>query len=352
MQLPPLDALLRRIHLAPAAPPSAPPAASARDRSQISPQAREALRSAAPTRLTGSFLQFDGSHDAAYWEKTLADMHAVGMDTAIIQYTRTPGTDFSENTEAVLSAADRLGMKVYVGTSLNEGTGSLKTSWYVRQFLPWEVKREGQEVAATTSRLVQQFQHHASMIGVYIPYEVNGLAPPRAIGDFYGAIANAAKQVKPDLKVMIAPYTALIPAYAPSPPAFMIASWWDQVLARAHVDVLAWQDGVGGAPDRLRRAVDPDLSALAQATSRHGVELWADLESFQRTGSPSSSFAAAPESLDTLVKQLRAEAPHVAKLVNFDFNHYMSPQAGPEAAQLYQRYRDYLATKGPVASEP
>lgn len=349
MRLTALDAVLRRFGVQP--PPAPAPAGPGvpGDRARISPAAREALAKApAPTHLTGSFLQFGEPHDAAYWARTLADMQAVGMDTAIIQYTQYDGTNFGDQSELVLSAADQLGMKVYVGTALNEGMASLGTNWYLKQFLPWAVKREGAEVAAYTRALVQQYAHHPSFTGVYIPFEVNALAPAKPIGDFYGAISQAAKAERPDLKVMISPYTAIQPAHAASMPAGWLALWWDTVLSRAHLDVLAWQDGVGGAPTRLQTAVGPDLAALEQATARHGVELWADLESFQRTSAPSQPFQAGPEALDTLVAQIGAEAPHVRKLVNFDFNHYMSPQAGPAAARLYQDYRAHLRDQGLV----
>lgn len=323
--------------------PSAPTAPEPRtvtpgDHLSLSTEARGAQ--SGPDRLTGSFLQVHGNGESAeYWERTLRDMQAVGMDTAIIQFNQYDGNNFSEATERILSAADRLGMKVMVGTALNEGSGL--ESWYLRQYLPWEVKQEGDSVATYTRQLVKQFAHHPSMAGVYIPFEVNGLANPRVIGDFYGAIARAAKEERPDLRVMISPYTNWIPGVPLSSPPEQITEWWSTVLARAPIDVVAWQDGVGGTDEQLKR-VSRDLGAIAKATEAHGVELWANLEAFDRTTKLTEGFAAKPASVDRLEKQIAATRSSVTKLISFDFNDYMSPQAGPEQAKLFEDYRRYV----------
>ncbi|HEY9857607.1 MAG TPA: DUF4434 domain-containing protein [Stenomitos sp.] len=337
MEIRPLQSLLQWLHPRPAATPESRPAVQG-DQLKLSTEARSAQT--VPNRLGGSFLQVHGNGESAeYWEKTLADMKRVGMDTAIIQFNQYDGNNFSEATERILTAADKLGMKVMVGTALNEGSGT--SSWYVRQYMPWEVKKEGESVAAYTKQLVGQFAKHPSMAGVYIPFEVNGLANPKVIGDFYGAIAKAAKEERPDLKVMISPYTNWIPGVAMSSTEKGITEWWDTVLSRAPIDIVAWQDGVGASNEQLHR-VSHDLGALAKATENHGVELWANLEAFQRTSKLTEGFAAGPASIDRLKKQIDASGSKVTKLISFDFNDYMSPQAGEAEAKLYDDYQHYV----------
>lgn len=342
MEIRPLHKVFDWLRPRPADSPERRPIAPG-DSLRLSPEARSAQ--SAPNRLTGSFLQVHGNGDSAeYWEKTLRDMQRVGMDTAIIQFNQYDGQNLSEATERILTAADRLGMKVMVGTALNEGQGL--DSWYLRQYLPWAVKKEGASVAAYTRQLVSQFGKHPSMAGVYIPFEVNGLANPRVIGDFYGAIARAAKEERPDLKVMISPYTNWVPGIAMSSSQASIARWWDTVLGRASIDIVAWQDGVGGTDEQLERVAN-DLGGMAQAAEQNGVELWANLEAFDRTTRLTEGFAAAPASMDRLKKQIEATRGSVTKLITFDFNDYMSPQAGDAPARLYEDYRKYVTDLEP-----
>lgn len=344
MEIRPLRTVLDWLRPRPAPAPEARPAVPG-DSLKLSTEARRAQ--SAPNRLTGSFLQVHGNGESAeYWHKTLADMQRAGMDTAIIQFNQYDGQNLSEATERILTAADQLGMKVMVGTALNEGSGL--GSWYLRQYLPWEVKKEGASVADYTRQLVKQFGTHPSMAGVYIPFEVNDLASPRVVGDFYGAIAKAVKAERPDLKVMISPYTNWIPGVAMSSSSAGITRWWDTVLSRAPLDIVAWQDGVGASDAQLKR-VEHDLGALAKATEKHGVELWANLEAFDRTTKLTEGFAAEPAGMDRLQKQIEAARPKVTKLITFDFNDYMSPQAGEAQAKLFEDYRSYVAGLAPDA---
>ncbi|HEY9898767.1 MAG TPA: DUF4434 domain-containing protein [Pantanalinema sp.] len=298
----------------------------------------------APDRLTGSFIQISGDDQPAeYWTKTLSDMKRLGMDTAVIQYTAYDGTTFWNSTENILKAADELGMGVMVGTKLDESNGKALDNWYLKALIPSKVKEEATDAADYTRELVERFGHHPSMTGLYIPYEVNGIANAKAIGDLYGDISRAAKAVKPDLKVMISPYTNLIPGVPLSMPAKYLENWWDTVLSRAGIDVLAWQDGVGGTTKQLDR-VEHDLTAISKAASKHGVELWANLETFHRSTKLYQGFEAEPGGMDTIKRQIDEAKPHVSKLINFDFNHYMSPQGGEQAQKLYADYMKYVET--------
>jgi uncharacterized lipoprotein YddW (UPF0748 family) len=313
---------------------------AALDHAAFSSQARD-RKSHGPDRLTGSFIQPFGESSAEHWQQTLADMKALGMDTVVVQFSRYGEQDLTANTEHILAAADQLGMTVMVGTMLDEhGDGPLG-SWYLRQYMPWELKKDAKEVADYTTALVDKLKHHPSLGGIYIPYEVNATASAKQIGDFYGAIAKAAKEAKPDLSVMLSPYTNLIPGLAASRSPEALTRWWDTVLSRADIDILAWQDGVGGTEKQLAR-VERDLGAIAEATEKNGVELWANLETFHRKTKWYEGFSAEPASMETVRQQIEATRPYVTKLINFDFNDYMSPQKGEAERNFYEDYQRYL----------
>ena len=42
------------------------------------------------------------------------------------------------------------------------------------------------------------------------------------------------------------------------------------------------------------------------------------------------------------MRQLKAVAPYVDKIVTFDFFHYMNPHRGDSQRQLYEGYHQYL----------
>lgn len=308
------------------------------DSLSVSSVARNEASKATQPKLSGSFLQLNGGDNdkpVEYWLKELGSMQKIGMDTAVVQYCAYGDTELTPATEKILQAADQLGMKVMVGTKLSE------SGWYTNQFSDKYLQQKGKEVADYTRDLVQQFSSHPSLQGIYIPYETNLSANAADIGAFYGQISNAAKEANPNLKTMISPYTNLIPGVPMSMPEGVMTSNFKAMLQNANVDILAWQDGVGGTKDQLNR-IDHDLGAIAAACKDQGVELWADVEGFERTTKFYDDFSAKPVSMDTLKQQMEKEAPYVSKIISFDFNDYMSPQKNDDTASLYREYEEYL----------
>lgn len=293
-------------------------------------------------RITGAFIQpwgSDNDRSLDSWVEELKLMKDIGMDTVIMQFNQYNGVNFSVATENMLEAADQLGMRVYVGTALNE------EGWYVNKILPSFLAKESVSVAKYTTILVEQFAPHKSFVGVYIPYEDNTLSFPGAMGDFYGRIAEAAKAAKPDLKVLISPYTTPRPGYAMSLPKAALKAYFKIMLKRAKVDICAWQDGVGGTRKQLER-VAHDLGPIVKVCRDLKIEAWANLEVFHRTTPLSEDFAAEATNIETLKKQMDAEGPQVKKLICFDFNHYFSPLAAdPTAHKLYQDYQKHIEAK-------
>ncbi|MFZ2957305.1 MAG: DUF4434 domain-containing protein [Candidatus Ozemobacteraceae bacterium] len=293
------------------------------------------------SRITGGFIQpceSDNERSSASWTQFLTPLQAVGVDTVIMQYNQADGTNYSEATEGLLTAADSLGMHIFIGTALNE------KGWYTNKLAPWFLAKESVIVADYTTILVNQFKDHPSFVGVYIPYEDNTLSVPGAMGDFYGRIADAVRAAKPELKVMISPYTTPRPGVALSLPKFALQAYFTTMLKHAKVDICAWQDGVGGTRSQIDR-VAHDLGAISKACKLLKISLWANLEVFRRTTPLSEDFSAEATDISTLLRQISVEAPYAEKLICFDFNHYLSPDAAdPTAGKLYQDYAEYLQT--------
>lgn|GEM_PF-2344250 len=284
-------------------------------------------------RISGAFFQLwesDRERPSTYWEKELSLMQAIGLDLVIIQSNQPDGANFSDITEKILLAADGLGMRVFIGTALNE------KGWYTNKASATFLAAEAKSIASYTKAMVGQFKPHRSFKGVYLPYEDNGLYPwtREAMGDFYGMISQAARGEKPDLKVMISPYTALIPSLDIPRPTGWTEWHFTGVLQRAGVDICAWQDGVGCSPSRIDD-VEAELAAMVRACRAANVECWGNVEIFHTENGQTD-----PTSIDMLKLQLKRESHLVETFICFDFNHYMSPQNGnPKAARLYEEYR-------------
>lgn len=291
-------------------------------------------------RLGGAFLQLDASHNTeapGTWDARLSRMKAAGMDTVVIQYSAHNGEDLGPAVERVLDAAEKVGMKVWLGTPLEE------RAWWKQSWSPFFLRSVIPQVEKETFETVSRWAKHPALGGIYLPYETNGVGDPWAMGDFLGAMSRAAKKARPDLPVMISPYTNLVPGVALSLPSFVLKAWWNVVLSRAQIDVLAWQDGVGAVTAQIDR-VEHDLGALAAAAKKHGVALWANVEAFQRTTPLNQAFSATAADMGRFEKQLQAVAPYAERIISFDFNHYMDPEAGEDAAKLYQAYMKKTTT--------
>ncbi|MBF0547855.1 MAG: DUF4434 domain-containing protein [Candidatus Riflebacteria bacterium] len=291
-------------------------------------------------RITGGFFQFWGSDndkDESDWLKELSAMRDIGMDTVIIQSNQSSGTNFSKATEILLGVADKIGMKVFIGTALNED------GWYLNGFNPWYISSQGNCVADYTKILVKQFSPHKSFVGLYIPYEENSLASAVLIGEFYGKISQAAKSVKPDLKVLISPYTAVVPKFPVSMPSGHLKKFFETLFDRAGVDICALQDGVGCSSGRLNK-ISSDLKAVSEACQDKGVEFWVNVEIFEAykdKETNSSGFRSG--NIERISKQISSEGSFGKKIICFDFNHYLSPNSGNELAiKLYGDYQKYL----------
>ena len=266
--------------------------------------------------LTGAFFQLDAASrglPAAAWDRQLASFAAAGMDTAIVQAVAAGPLDFTPAVEHLLAAAVAHGVGVWLGLPYRE------VGWYERAWWPPFLRRFAADAMGDAAALTRGLSGRPGCVGLYLPYETNALAPPRAMGAFYGRLVDAVRETGCALPIMISPFHHLGARLPPALPSGALARWWDVALAHARVDVLAWQDGVGVRPALLGR-VARDLAALAPVCAAHGVRLWANVEAFERA--PAGAVAAAPA---RFARQLAVVTPHVERVVAFDFNHYLDP---------------------------
>ncbi|CAN5872477.1 hypothetical protein BH24ACI4_BH24ACI4_22830 [soil metagenome] len=120
-----------------------------------------------------------------------------------------------------------------------------------------------------------------------------------------------------------------------------LATFWAGVLTETEIDLLLFQDGIG--TEKLDLVQLPQyLQALNGAVRHAGRSLRVIVEAFRQTSGPAINdleFRAEPAPFERIRTQLALAAQHsTAPAVLFSAPDYMRPSAGPEGAELFDRY--------------
>ena len=115
---------------------------------------------------------------------------------------------------------------------------------------------------------------------------------------------------------------------------------WSEIFSRLEglVDYCAFQDGTA---EFLK--LEELVRATAEIAQRHKIELWSNLETFDRD----MPIKFPPIDWRKLVYKLEVVQPYVSKVITFEFSHFLSPNSiWPAARSLYRRYEEFLGSKG------
>lgn len=318
-----------------------------------------------PNLATAAFVQLNldnSGRDSQWWHDQVASMHAVGMDTVIIQYTgiddSTSNLAFyattqdgitplvaSDPIEYILQAADLFHCRVFLGLHL---ITSFDTSGSYN--LDQVIQRGQQTIDELTGIYGAGGRNHASLSGWYFPQEINdyvALTPEqdqlsRDLVQYTGQLADYA-HIRTGLQVLIAPF------FGQNPDGTVYANWWDTIaLPEMHIDILAMQDGVGTTRTSILEARQV-FAAMQPVLERHEVEFWATNEAFDQVhGFPidDEPFQAVPTTFSELRDRLDGTALYVGKEAVFEWITYMSPLGESDRARaLYSGYQEYVDTE-------
>jgi hypothetical protein len=235
-----------------------------------------------------------------------------------------------EPMETVLSAADRYGVKFFLG-------GGFYGDWTDPNILadPIAAKRRLQAIEEITKR----YSHHRSFYGWYWPNEafIDRYYSEEFIG-YVNTCSRLARQLTPRARVLIAPYgtRAAVPD-----------DKYVRQLESLDVDIIAYQDEVG-----VRKSTADETSAffegLRKAHDRaQRAAIWADVEIFEFEGTVYKS-ALVPASFQRVLKQLEAVSPWVDKILIYQYQGLMNKPGStafcgsPESTQLHEDYVNWL----------
>ncbi|MDX9753730.1 MAG: DUF4434 domain-containing protein [bacterium] len=309
--------------------------------------------------IEGSWFEFQHCHvhESGYWDATcaafscaqwqakVAEMAELGMQYLVLLSVAQDGKAFypskqmpswnlacADPLEAVLSEADRRGMKVFVsGGFFDEKIGTYADEAGTKQRF------------AAMEELVGLYGQHPSFYGWYWPNEASIDPYYHEVFIRYCNTSSAeARRLMPEAKILIAPYgTRLAKADAV----------YAKQLESLDVDFIAYQDEVGvrkTQPDELD-AIYAHLRAVHDQVQR--ARLWADVEIFDFEGDTYKSNLI-PAPFARVRQQLEAIAPHVDTILVYQYQGMMnklgsSAFAGhPESPKLYAEYQEWRASRG------
>lgn len=313
-----------------------------------------AAADSAALRLNGTFMQYQDemlSWPPATWQSVLEQMKAARMNTVIIQMLARENADGSTHsfigpadtpdaTETILNWADTNQFRVFLGLySPNWNHDMLGSDFLV------QAQNKSTEVARQAWSRYLVGRNRPSFAGWYIPYEpwTANYQPAEItrLRAFLQGIDVGCREVAGDQPISISPFIS-----AQRPPPCQVENLYSQLLSQSGIDILLLQDSVGAQQWSIDipQKLFPYYRAFKAACDAAGVQLWANLESFQITNG-----AFVPCNIDRFRRQFEAAAPFVTTCVTFDFLHYMNPVAflsGWDAQRrdtMRKLYADYTA---------
>lgn len=236
--------------------------------------------------------------------------------------------------EAVLSAADKYGIKFFIG-------GGFYGQWDNSNILsdPVAEKRRVQAIEEITGR----YSHHKSFYGWYWPNEA---FIDRYFSDefihYVNSCSRLARELNPRNQILIAPYGTRVAVPDDK---------YVRQIASLDVDIIAYQDEVG-----VRKSKVEETSAfyegLRKAHDRaHRAAIWADVEIFEFEGDVYKT-ALLPASFERILRQLEAVSPWVEEILVYQYQGMMNKPGSPafcgrpESTKLYSDYVKWLTSRG------
>lgn len=309
-----------------------------------------------PLTITGTFLD-EVTHDIPAhnwgheeWEREFDTFLAAGLDTVVLIRAgwgdrlafpsatiskRVPTLPvYADMPELFLRLADQRGLAFYFGL-YDSGYYWHRHDWKTEVALNQEFARE----------VWDRYGSHPSFKGWYLPHETADTSV--RIIDINTALAEHVRDIA-DLPVLISPYwhgraddgePADHRGRLPVLSMQEHAAQWDEIFARFRglVSHCAFQDGT-----TYEAQLPEFLRAAREAADRHGIELWSNVETFDRD----MPIHFPPIEWRKLVNKLEAAEPYVSKAITFEFSHFLSPNSmWPSARTLFDRYQEYRTGK-------
>ena len=287
------------------------------------------------------------------WQEKVREIASLGMEYLVLMCTSLPYEAYAESyfqtkiypfaagfacpdpMEALLAAADGLGMKVFVSCGFYGVWSQTLDNMTSRQ-----VDRRAFQAM---EEIYGRYGGHPSFYGWYYPDETK-IAPRfgREFIDYINRYSAFLDSLDRNKKKLIAPYgtrqVAADDAYV-------------RQLERLPVDIIAYQDEVGARKSKPEET-KAYFEALRRAHDRAGrAALWCDLEAFEFEGAPLTS-PLVPASIGRIKRQLESVSGLADQVLMYQYQGMFNrPGAGafcghPDSCALYEAYRELMEPGG------
>jgi len=287
---------------------------------------------------------------AEQWDAKVKEIAGIGMEYLVLMSTACHFKAFyptdiypryplacEDPIEAVLAAADKYGIKFFMGAGFY---GQWDSPDVIKDPVAAQKRLQGVE------ELCKRYGHHPSFYGWYWPDEA--CIDPYYTDDFIkyvNSCSRLARSLMPKAKILIAPYGTRIV----HPDKKYIKQ-----LDVLDVDIIAYQDEIGvqkSRPDETS-AFYCRLKGAHDRASRK-VAIWADMEIFEFAGEVYNS-ALMPAPFARIEKQMAAISPWVEKILVYQYQGMMNKPGStafaghPTSTKLYEDYRAWLKKHYPA----
>lgn len=277
------------------------------------------------------------------WQSKVFEMANIGMKDLVLMSTALYNRAFyrtaiyppwrlhcADPIEAVLSAADRLGVRFFMG-------GGFYGDWASPGIIsdPAAARRRLHAI----EELAGLYGHHRSFYGWYWPNEA---FIDRYYSDAFIRYVNScselARRLMPRARILIAPYGTRVAVPDDK---------YVRQLQSIDVDVIAYQDEVGVQKSKVTET-PAFYEGLRKAHDRvPRIAIWADVEIFRFEGKVYHS-ALLPAPFERVQKQLEAVSPWVDRILAYQYQGMMNKPGSdafagpPDSVTLYRNYADWL----------
>lgn len=277
------------------------------------------------------------------WQKKVKEIADIGMEYIVLMATALydkcyfkssvyPFADIPcpDPIEALLSAADEYGIKVFLGNG------------FYGYWRKADNNTKDERVIARSFKAMEEltalYSHHKSFYGWYFPDETCIILHfSKDFVRYVNRCSAFCKELTADKKTLIAPFGTNL---ALTNKAYV------RNLMELDVDFIAYQDEVGVKKTPVGRT-EKIFERLRKAHDKAGrAELWADIELFTFEGAVYNS-ALLPADFSRVKRQIENVSPYCDKILCYQYPGLMNPAASEAFAGhksstvLYENYRKY-----------